>query len=193
MNCFKIGLDLSIRSTGMVINLQDKFKYFIITDKITKKQDSRDGINIKYIKWERDDTKPIDNIERERIKANNIHNIYKAIISAIEVNTLDTIDREVFIEGISYGSANTTSIIELAGLNYLIRSWCIDKGINFNIIPPSQLKKFATGNGAAVKEVMVESFCRLNNWGREELKNSIKIDDIADAYFLSQYSTDNIL
>ena len=61
----------------------------------------------------------------------------------------------------------------------------MNKGVDFKIIPPTGLKKFAVANGSADKELMVYAWQTL----QPHLKNitDIKIDDLADAYFLSNY------
>ena len=90
------------------------------------------------------------------------------------------------MEGISYGSSiRTKSVFDLAGLNYLIRYKLI-KVFNhskFTIVPPSELKKFTTGRGNANKENIVELFKIIY----PEL-NIPKLDDVADAYFMSNYA-----
>ena len=47
-----------------------------------------------------------------------------------------------------------------------------------------QLKKFAVGNGGAEKDVMVDAFERCTGFDNPL---GVKVDDIADAYFLAIY------
>jgi len=61
----------------------------------------------------------------------------------------------VLIEGMSYMSKKTRSIIQLAALNYIIREYLAIKRIPFIVVAPSTLKKFVTGKGIAHKEVML--------------------------------------
>ncbi len=186
---FKIGIDLSIRSTGITIISDDDVKFIIVSDKYTKKVENRSSEYIILNKWDRCETSIKDTIEKERVKSYNIYNISNKIISSIDeciCGRWDLIDG-VRIEGISFGSSNTTSIIELSGLNFIIRYKMIEKNVPISIIPPTQLKKFAVGNGAAVKDDMIEAFCRLFPYMRDEHKAGIKIDDIADAYFLGMF------
>ena len=93
---------------------------------------------------------------------------------------------QIVIEGISYGSVQRTkSIFDLAGLNYLVREKFIEKeGINLTIAPPSEIKKFASGNGNCNKEVMVNLFM-LSHQGFDIIP---KVDDISDAWFMSNYA-----
>ena len=57
--------------------------------------------------------------------------------------------------------------------------------MHFIVVSPSQNKKFATGNGSADKDLMVYSWLNIE----KHVKNikEIKIDDLADAFFLSNY------
>jgi crossover junction endodeoxyribonuclease RuvC len=88
----------------------------------------------------------------------------------------------VVIEGISYGSTiKTSSVFDLAGLNYMIRTAMMKFSSNLIIAPPSHVKKFATGSGNANKELMIETFKSIH----PEF-DIPKIDDIADAFFMSR-------
>lgn len=88
----------------------------------------------------------------------------------------------VVIEGISYGSTiRTSSVFDLAGLNYMIRYVMMSIADNIIISPPSHIKKFATGVGNANKELMTDTFKAIH----PEL-DIPKADDIADAYFMSK-------
>ena len=92
----------------------------------------------------------------------------------------------IVIEGISYGSSiRTKSVFDLAGLNYLIRYKLIKAfdHSKFTIIPPSELKKFTTGKGNANKDTIVALFQLLY-----PNLSVPKLDDIADAYFMSNYA-----
>ena len=94
------------------------------------------------------------------------------------------------MEGISYQSGNTSSIIDLAGLNYIIRTDIIrfltKRNIKYNLIiaPPSEIKKFASGNGAAKKDIMIKLF----ETTYPNLYLIPKIDDIADSYWMKEYT-----
>lgn len=89
------------------------------------------------------------------------------------------------MEGISYGSAGAGQVADLAGLNYMIRSIFLKYNLKFTIIPPTSLKNFAVGNGAATKDVMIASWKKIDK--NIEKIDSIKIDDLADAFFLAHY------
>ena len=66
-----------------------------------------------------------------------------------------------------------------------VRKMLLDKQVSFNIISPTQNKKFATGNGSADKSLMIDAWKRLDTHIKDI--DEIKIDDLADAYFLSRF------
>lgn len=175
-----IGLDLSINSTGICVNNDGKFTYYIITSKMTKKQQSFTHKNVKYILYNKQDVDGEYNI-KESIKTTNINRIVLEIEKIIKKYKPDIVN----IEGISFGSTGSAALIDLTGLNYMVRKMLIDNNVVFNIISPTQNKKFATGNGNAEKDIMIDAWKRLD----KNIKDitEIKIDDLADAFFLSLY------
>ena len=104
------------------------------------------------------------------------------------INKLDKV--YIGIEGISFNSTQTKSLIDLAGLSYIIR-YNIFKFFNSHkdnqgeliIFTPGEIKKFATGNGNAKKESMISLFNAMHN----ELRIIPKIDDLADSYWICEY------
>ena len=53
------------------------------------------------------------------------------------------------------------------------------------IVSPTSVKKFAVANGQAEKDIMIDAWKRLDK-NISDVKD-IKIDDLADAYFLAHY------
>ena len=92
----------------------------------------------------------------------------------------------VQMEGVSYGSTGSAALVDLAGLNFSIRMMLIDEDVNFNILAPTTVKKFAVGNGAADKNVMVASWKMLDK-NISDI-NDIKVDDLADSFFIAHYN-----
>ena len=78
--------------------------------------------------------------------------------------------------------------MDLAGLNYCIRLLAKDRNINIEIVSPTSVKKFATGNGQAEKDIMIDAWKRLDK--NISNVNDIKIDDLADSYFLASFKND---
>lgn len=194
-----IGIDPSLNSTGICVNVDGKCTYFIITSKMTKKMKKFKHDRIMYVPYDKQDTNKKENSYAvvESNKANNINKICTGIrdiiyvlLGGVSTDTNKPLIQEkselhVNMEGVSYGSVGSAALVDLSGLNFAIRNMLIELGISFTIVSPSQNKKFATGNGAADKELMVYSWLMVE----KDLKNitDIKIDDLADAYFLSNY------
>lgn len=196
-----IGIDQSINSTGVTVQCFEKkemvkqYFYIIKTNKLTKKEKAAeeeiDGFNyILYHKWEKSDAK--DNNEFELHKLENNIEISKTIIDIIKKYAIYNLDKVyVAMEGISFQSSNKTqSIIDLAGLSTLIRykiyNYFIDNQDHLGclkIFTPSEVKKFASGNGMCNKEVMVNLF-KTNN---KKFAMIPKIDDMADSYWICSY------
>ena len=163
-----IGLDLSINSTGVCVNDGGVYSYYIITPHITKSQKQIDVIS--YIEY-----------SKQKSDSENIKSIGGCIQQILYKHQVDL----VTIEDISLQS-HSSSIITLSLLSGYIRRILDEMGIRFITVPPTSLKKFSVGNGGAKKDVMIDSWMRLD----PRLKDiKVKIDDICDAGFLSVYST----
>lgn len=129
-----LGIDLSLSNTGVVI---------VEKGKIVKMG------NVK--------TKP----PKEKNPSEEARRLIK-IISSIDPYIDDDVEL-VCIEGLSFMSRNTTALVQLSGLNYMLREKLLEKGKPFVIAVPTQLKKFICGSGRADKDVMMlETFKRYN-------------------------------
>ena len=192
-----IGIDPSLNSTGICVNVDGKCKYYIITSKMTKKMSAFKNDYVQYLPYEKEDTNKKLN-EYAQVEFNKAHNIYnicvrvkQVIRASLEWYGGDNINNcEVFMEGVSYGSLGSAALVDLSGLNFAIRNVLIELGVKFTIVSPSQNKKFATGLGNADKEHMIFSWLMIEKH-LKEIKD-IKIDDLADAYFLSNYYKANL-
>lgn len=186
-----VGIDPSINSTGICVSGVDKqFNiYYLIPSKITKKSlewsQKVDWINIyEYNKFS---TKDIDRyFAKESIKFNNLVVLVETL-SRILDNIMDKyiIDR-VVMEGVSYGSVKGAALVDLSFLNAMIRMKLYQKRLTFYIVAPTEVKKFAVGNGAAEKNVIIMSWKKLDR-NIQTLPDWFKCDDLADAYFMSRY------
>ena len=187
-----LGVDQSINCTGVCLHTIEinssgdtpkevhSYQYWMIPSdkKYTKKMAkfSNSWIIIDpYKKMEGEDY-----VGKEVAKTMNIYAICDIIEKIIQTEKPD----ELVMEGISYGSRGSAALVDLAGLNYCIRMMAIRRGLDLNIISPTSLKMRATGNGGAEKEEMVWAWkqCDPNIANVSE----IKIDDLADAFFLSK-------
>lgn len=184
-NIIKIGIDQSINSTGICINDAGTCHYYLITSKLTKKQRlvNETGL-IQVISYGKEDGKGLEYSQKEYIKANNIYHIVYIISKILEKYRQKHKEIIVNVEGIAYGQSTSSSLIDLSILSGMIRMMLIETQTPFKIISPTELKKFATGNGGISKEGMIDAWLRL----QPQLKGlDIKVDDLADAFFLSQY------
>ena len=110
------------------------------------------------------------------------------IINELEQLVIEHNVSKITIEGLPFNMRSNVTR-DLAGLQAVIICHCKLKfNITPQIIPPKQLKKFATESGNAKKEDMVEAL-------PEEYRNSIfdagykkstGLYDLADAYFLAK-------
>ena len=196
-----IGIDQSINSTGLTIQVYDndikiKEYFYIITNKTSKKaKEISLGINnfeyIYYNKLEKNDAK--DNNEFESFKLHNNIEISSKIINLVNyyIDLYGNLSKiYIGMEGISYSSSQTKSLIDLSGLSYIIR-YDIYRFLNnhkdnngrFYIFTPGEIKKFTTGNGNANKDMMVNLFKNLYT----DLSKLPKIDDISDSYWICNY------
>ena len=68
----------------------------------------------------------------------------------------------------------------------MIRMTILSNNIQFNILAPTTIKKFAVGNGSAEKDVMIASWKKLD----KNINNvkDIKVDDLADSFFIAHYT-----
>ncbi len=151
-----IGIDPSLTSTGIVVLRGNKVELAVTTK-----------------------NKPaLGTIDRVRL-------IYERIVCVAESLT----DGEkwqapdlIVIEGFSYGSKGR-SVFDIAYLGWRIREELerlrTEDGIPWLEVPPSQLKKFATGQGNANKEIILQQVYK--RWGVEFSDNNQ-----ADAYVLAQ-------
>lgn len=187
MHACTIGIDPSLNSTGVCVNSNGAKHYYIITGHMTKAMSSFKHKDIEYRPYEKQDTN----------KKLNTYNTVENHKSLNVMHICDEIERivkqhpgcAVNMEGISYGSAGSAALADLAGLNFAIRLTLLKSGVqHIGIVTPGALKKFATANGSADKDLMVHSWLVCEPHLKEV--TGIKVDDLADAYFLSCY--DNV-
>ncbi len=144
-----LGVDLSLTHTG-VVALEDG-KLISKKSILTKPAGKR----------------PIDEINR-------LQSIVDQICFIID----EFLPEVVAIEGLAF-MAKGTSLVQLAGLNYLLRRELIRRGIRFIIVAPMSLKKFVTDKGNAQKDEMMLAVYK--RWGVTMLDNNE-----CDAYCLAQ-------
>lgn len=187
-----IGIDPSVNSTGVCVSgtLDNDFNiYYLIPSKITKKSvewaDGVDWLNI--YEYKKTSTKDIEKYhEKEFIKFNNLVVLVDTLsIILDDILSKYVIDR-VVMEGVSYGSVSGAALVDLSFLNAMIRMKLYQKHLEFFITAPTEIKKFAVGNGAAEKDIIIMSWKKLDR-NAKFIPDWFKCDDLADAYFMAHY------
>ena len=196
MNVF-IGIDPSINSTGMAIRTDTGYcRFFIIKgDKLTKKEKNAQLDNseiFEYCLYQKENVKDTNNAhERELAKANNLSTIADTIYNIIQdvlwqLKKIDSVNSiTICMEGISYGSIHSAAVMDLAGLNYLIRDRLHHHTVvgTLLVTPPAEIKRFYTGSGNANKQLMISTF--KGSFPDFDLP---KLDDIADSDSMAKYA-----
>lgn len=99
---------------------------------------------------------------------------------------------EVYIEDYSYNS--TGRVFNIAENCGLLKWKLWNSDINFKLVSPAEIKKFATGKGNANKESMYESFYADTNKNLLDLfeysgkKVPSPISDIVDSYYICKFA-----
>lgn len=173
-------------------------RFFIIKgDKLTKKEKNAHLNNyeiFEYCLYQKENVKDTNNAhERELAKAHNLSTIADTIYNIIEdllqqlrkTGTIDSVT--ICMEGISYGSIHSAAVMDLAGLNYLIRDRLHHHTVvgTLLVTPPAEVKRFYTGSGNANKQLMISTF--KGSFPDFDLP---KIDDICDSEAMAKYARD---
>ena len=150
---------------------------------MTKKMQQFENEYVKIISYNKQEYSKDDYITKEFKKSMNVHSICYYIRDIIQHHEPDLIQ----MEGISYGSKGSSALADLAGLNFSIRMTILDdSNLQFNIIAPTSVKKFAVGDGGVEKDVMIASWKKLDKNISDITE--IKLDDLADSYFISHFT-----
>ena len=178
-----IGIDPSINCTGVCVydTITGNNMYYMIVGKTTKKMQKFENERVKIKDYCKQTSTNDEYSIKENKKTANINNICDIIKDIIQWHEPEY----VYMEGISYGSVSGSSLADLAGLNHCIRMTLIECNVDYTILAPTAVKKFAVGNGSAEKDVMIASWKKLD----KNISNitEIKLDDLADAFFIAHY------
>jgi Holliday junction resolvasome RuvABC endonuclease subunit len=169
--------------------------------------------NFSYVFYDKLKQDSKDNLFNEQHKSKNVRELVKSIENIIydiifvdiwKYISIENDDTEIKLnicqEAISYGSRiKTRSIFDLAGLNFVIRYMVYDvfkmldfsssiqakfiRTKNYMVVPPSNIKKFISGNGNANKDKMNELFL-ISHPSFEIIP---KVDDISDAWAMKEF------
>lgn len=156
-----VGLDLSLVKSGIsILNEEGKI------------------VKIGVIESKKSGERPVDELKRI-LKIRD--DIFSFIYKNKEIDT-DQGDNIYFcIEGVAY-LAKSTSLVQLAALNYFIRDYINMDDFKFIIAAPTSVKKFATGKGKCEKDhIILEAY---KKYGIDNIDNNE-----ADSLFLANIAS----
>lgn len=172
------GIDLSLTSPAICINLNDecfdfefcKFKY--LTD-----QSKRLGNHEKFIGTL---------FPEHRSQYERYENISRWVIDSLDTFGI----RTVFIEDYSFGS--TGRVFHIAENTGILKYILWKHEINLVTVPPTVVKKIATGKGNANKELMEQAFIqetgiKLKGIFQLTEKQWNPSSDLIDSYYICKY------
>ena len=181
-----MGIDPSINCTGVCIydTNNNTHLYYMIVSKCTKKMKAFKNNFVNIIEYSKRESNKGEYSVKEYNKSYNIYDICVILRDLIQHHEPDLVQ----MEGVSYGSRGSAALVDLAGLNFAIRMTLFSENIQYNILAPTSIKKFAVGNGSAEKDVMIASWKKVD----KNICNivDIKVDDLADSYFIAHFSED---
>lgn len=169
-----IGIDASLRSTGITIIEEKQISFYIITRKATKKQKSSPHYTVlEYRDITGDLTASLYNYIdclRSLVKS-KINARYDEVTVALEAPIL---------------AGNSRCLVDFGILSGFIRCMIHELGIKLIVVNNMTWKKELIGNGGADKDTTTMCFKKLNPQFKDY---SVKeINDIADSYFLAIYA-----
>lgn len=177
-----IGIDYSMTSPGVCIFDGNQYIYHAFAS--TKKHNGEVLKNDNHCFYLHPAIKPEQfNYRYDRFRA-----VAKFVMTIIEKYE----NPVLYIEGYSMGSTGAR-ILDIAEHGATLRLALFDQNIRPIEVPPTTLKKFATGKGNAKKEQMNNSFIDKNGFSigqvlfndKEQIKSPV--NDLVDAYWLVQY------
>lgn len=177
------GIDLSLTSPAVCVYNGNDFKYsdcyfYFLTDKK------------KVAKYYR--TNLVGSLmEPYSTQEERYHNISNWVLKVLSIHHVDT----VYIEDYAFAATGRVFNIAENGGVLKYRMWLSDYKVC--AIPPTQIKKFATGKGNAKKEDMQVAFFNETGYNpKNELQLTDKqwnpSSDIIDSYYICKYGYKNL-
>ena len=108
---------------------------------------------------------------------------------------------EVYIEGYAFATSGKSHVRSVAENTGLLKHKMYKSNQSFTSVPPTVIKKYATGKGNANKEVMYEAF-NAELLTPPDLKSILKpkskkltspVTDLVDAYFIAKWGWEDLL
>jgi Holliday junction resolvasome RuvABC endonuclease subunit len=181
----KIGIDYSLSCPAICVNTSNnEFKYndctFLYLTNVKKHGDTFNDGNVKFVGVRHDE------YTREEQRYDNISNFFLRIIDKYHNPNINLED---------YSFASTGRVFHIAENMGLLKYKLFKNDLHYNLLAPSQIKKFATGKGNANKEKMIEAF--KEDTGCDLLKifecnYTSPASDIADSYFICKFINEDL-
>ncbi len=179
----KIGLDISMNSTGLAIKTPDYLEFHKIIPKKGGKHSKNTQVHIYNRKYNKE-TYSEENISKV-ISAEKLAITIKNIIQDY-IRPYPNPELHIIIEGGAFGSFGGKSrLADMTIFSAIVKRkmLTIKPFPTITIIPPTSLKKYATGKGNSKKQAMEDAFILLN----PDYDMTGKNDDVIDAYFLANH------
>lgn len=178
-----VGIDYSMTSPGICIideNDQiEKLYYFTQKPKLEGKQsDVVEGIPYP-------------------IYGNDIERFHKLATITVELIKKANDKVEIGIEGYSFGSSGSR-VFQIAENCGILKHLLLLQGHQFQVVPPTVVKKLATGKGNSSKEPVYNAFVEQTGIKLNELlgikseKVGSPMSDMADAYWIAKWVKQNV-
>lgn len=176
-----VGIDPSINCTGVCVfdTQNNSHIYYMIPSKCTKKMKEFKNKHINILPYNKEVTKDLQYSDKEYIKTRNLCVVSDYIKNILSVHHPDI----VVMEGVSYGSSGSAALVDLSGLQFMLRYVFLNLGLKFKIVSPTTVKKEAIANGQADKSIIVDAWKKIDKNIRDV--RDIKIDDLADSFFIA--------
>lgn len=100
---------------------------------------------------------------------------------------------QIWIEGYSFGSTGSR-LFQVAENTGCLKQTLHTSNYAFDVVPPTAVKKFATGKGNANKALMISTFKENTNidipliLGLKDNYDGSPVSDIVDSYFIAKYA-----
>lgn len=182
-----IGIDYSITSPGVCVHNGESWDvsncdfYFFHQKKKEPPAYVHDSIH--WIKYDR------NSCDDDFDHFNRLSDSVCGIIDTLIIKTKEK--PHIFIEGYSYGSSGSR-VFQIAENTAILKQKIYERGLGIDIVPPTVIKKYATGKGTANKETLEEHFIGETAISFREILSQTPSQynpssDLIDAYYICKY------
>lgn len=181
-----MGIDPSMRSTGVCVWDGSEYRYTVVVANPTKKLLKFVHPKFQALPYTPTPVKDKTSIGKESAITDNI----EAVCNAVEKLILIYKPERVVMEACAFAAGGR--VADLSGLNHCLRLMVRKYGIPVYAVPPTTNKLEFTGNGQATKDMMIEAW-KMCDPVANELLEAGKVDDLADAFALCRFPKNKLL